>query len=143
MLTPQPIESESSRIRDALKAFGGAATTEALSRHLIDKGFWNKEQLVNVTVQWAQRRVSSALKESDTAGLPFAIPSASKGESGAAIWKQLDLCSFGDVEVQVQLLNKQESSIREERERLMRYAVRRWNRVPAVTEAPSRERRAS
>ena len=135
MLKPQPIESEASRIRESLRDFGGEATTEELSRHLIDSGFWSEDQLAKVAVQWAQRRVSSALKESDTAGLPYAIPSASKGESGAAIWKQLDMCTFIDVEAQVQLLNRQEEAVREEKDRLIRYAVRRWNRVPAVIES--------
>lgn len=142
MLESQPIESESSRIRSALADHGGSATTEDLSRHLLDAGFWTDEQLTRVTIQWAQKRVRDALKETDTAGLPHAIPSTARGKSGAAIWKQLDMCSFEDVEGQIQLLDKQESSIREDKQRLMRYAVRRWNRVPSVTTADAEQEAA-
>jgi hypothetical protein len=139
MLKPQQIESESSRIREALQDIGGAATTEDLSRHLLDGGFWTDDQLAKVTIQWAQKRVRDALKETDSAGLPHAIPSASKAKSGAAIWKQLDMCSFADVEGQVRLLNKQELSIREDKDLLIRYAVRRWNRVPSMEDVAIEE----
>ena len=134
MLKQPHSETESQRIRNAFESFSSGVSTEGFALHLLDTGFWDDTELINVQVKFAQRKVNSALKEVDDAGLPYAIPSTAKTESGKPIWKQLDLCSFDDVEAQVQRLNVQELAVRENKQPLIRYAVRRWNRVPSVSE---------
>lgn len=130
MLSVQPIESASERIRNEFERIGGGLSTAAFAAHCIEAGIWSEDEVAKFALRGAQSAVRSALKEDDDRGLPFAGQTTEKDDTGAHLWQLRllwDLDTYGlniaDLETQSRTLNRKASKLRSE-------CVQRYGIVP-------------
>lgn len=130
MLTVQPIESASERIRDEFKRIGGGLSTAAFAAHCIESGIWTEDEVARFALRGAQSAVRSALKEDDERGLPFAGQTTEKDDTGAHLWQLRFLWDFDTYGLNIADLEQQSRTLAHKATKLRVECAERFGVVP-------------
>lgn len=134
MLKVQPEQSIDQRIREEFESVGGGMSTASFSRHLLDAGFWNADEIESLALRNIQSIVRKALTKHDGMALPFAGQTAEKDESGAPIWTQRKFWSYEAYELNIVSRLTQSETLYVEATNLDRECKTRFGRSPMAQE---------
>ncbi len=127
------VVNRAERVRQLFEAIGGTMSTSMFAQECIDRGIYGEEDRERAFFRFAQGDIRKHLKAPDKSGLPFAGQTMDVAEDGQHLWKQRNLWTFADYEINItEHLRNRDENHRAAKE-LRNECFDRFGEAPAIS----------